>query len=349
MELGSNFELDVSTLYETENHIFHYLEAYHTCYMDSGRSASAVLNKVLSSGTILLPSYICESVVKVYQEKFSIKFYKVKKDFTVDMENFTNKSLEDVTAVYLMHYFGKLQDEVFLNDLIEMKRQYGFVIIEDTTHSIFTKRKTIGDYCICSLRKWFPVMDGGVLYTENELVNIPVSDITAKSPSAILEAMILKKLYIDGKVDCNDLYRKIFTEEEAKLDSQKEIYKISELSRSLLKYYSIDDLKEKRKTNYQILKKALQESGIELILKDQEFVPLACPIYLEDRDKFRQYMARHQVYCAVHWPLVGTGLENDDNAKEISSQILSLPIDQRYGKEHMQYLAGLVKDYVKSR
>ena len=85
-----------------------------------------------------------------------------------------------------------------------------------------------------------------------------------------------------------------------------------------------------------------------MALKDENFIPLACPIYLDDRDKFRQYLAKHQVYCAVHWPLEGTGLENDENAKEMSEQILSLPIDQRYGQEHIQYLASLISDYAKS-
>ena len=249
MELGSNFELDISSLHNTENNIFRYLELYHTWYMDSGRSALAVLNQVLTSGIILLPSYICESVVKVYRENFSIVFYKIKRDFTVDTEDLDSKLSENVTAVYLMHYFGQMQDETFLNWLNRNRRQYGFVIIEDTTHSIFTKRRTIGDYCVCSLRKWFPVPDGGVLYSENERMDISFADISAKNPSVLLEAMILKKLYIEGKADCNELYRKIFTEEEEKLDKQKEIYRISGLSRSLLKYFSIDDLKEKRRKN----------------------------------------------------------------------------------------------------
>ncbi len=349
MELGSNFELDVTNLHDTKAHIFNYLALYHTFYTDSGRSAFAILNRVLTAGIILLPSYICESVVKIYQEKFFVEFYKVRKDFTVDIEDLDSKLFEDVTAVYIMHYFGQLQDKKLLQWLNEKRSQYGFIIIEDTTHSIFTKRKTIGDYCVCSLRKWFPVMDGGVLYSENKLINIPTADIIAKSPSGVLTAMILKKLYIDGKTDCNELYRRIFIEEEEKLDKQEKIFKISELSRSLLMYYSIDELKEKRRKNYQILQVMLQEMGIELALKDENFIPLACPIYLDDRDKFRQYLAKHQVYCAVHWPLEGTGLENDENAKVMSEQILSLPIDQRYGQEHIQYLASLISDYAKSR
>lgn len=349
MELGSNFELNVSNLCYTKDNIFRYLDSYFTVFTDSGRSASIVLNMIIKPGIILLPSYICESVINVYRDKFSLIFYNIRKDFSVDMKDFEGKIHENVTAVYVMHYFGQLQDQEFLFYLQRKKEQYGFTIIEDTTHSFFTKRNTVGDYCICSLRKWFPVMDGGILYSEKSLKNIPTEDIFAKEPSAGLAAMILKSLHIQGKVDCKELYRKMFTEEEAKLDRQKDVYKMSEISKALLNYFSVSEMVEKRKRNYKELEKVLLESKIEVVLKQGEYVPLSCPIYIEQRDGFRQYLAEHQVYCAVHWPLAGTGLEGNKGAKDISEHIISLPIDQRYGREHIQYLGKLIKDYVRNR
>lgn len=349
MELGSNFELNMSNLCYTEENIFWYLNSYHTIFTDSGRSAAAVLNMVIKPGILLLPSYICESVIKVYQEKFSLSFYNIGKDFMANKDEFEEKLCENVVAVYVMHYFGQLQDQELLAYLQKKKEQYGFTIIEDTTHSIFTKRRTIGDYCICSLRKWFPVMDGGVLYSEKNLGDIPIESIPVKKPSENLAAMILKNLYIQGKIDCNELYRKIFIEEEEKLDRQRDAFQISEISRALLKYFSVLELAGKRKKNYKELESVLQESGIEVVLKQGEFVPLSCPIYIERRDTFRRYLAKHQVYCAVHWPLAGTGLEGNRQAKEISEHIISLPIDQRYSSEHMQYLAKLIKDYIRNR
>ena len=68
MELGSEFELDISILQQTEDNLFVYLSSYNSIYVDSGRSAATVLNKVLKQGTILLPSYICESVINVYKK-----------------------------------------------------------------------------------------------------------------------------------------------------------------------------------------------------------------------------------------------------------------------------------------
>ncbi len=345
MELGSDFELDMSNLNQTQDNFFQYLTLYNTVYMDSGRSAAIALNRILKQGTILLPSYICGSVINVYKRQFRIKFYKINADFSVDIKDFEKKLDKNVTVVYITHYFGQLQDKVFINYLYESKKEYGFTIIEDTTHSIFTESKTVGDYCICSLRKWFPIMDGGVLYSDKEMNGISVENIPHKNPSDKLYAMILKHLYIEGKLDSNQLYRKIFIEEEKKLDTQEEIYQMSALSKSLMENFSISELKEKRKRNYHELVKALRKLGINEILKKQEFVPLCCPVYVENRDEFRKYLIEHQVYCAVHWPLEGTELEGDEEMIHISESIISFPIDQRYGKQHMQYLGNLIEEY----
>ena len=73
-----------------------------------------------------------------------------------------------VHVLYFMHYFGALQPEETRRRIAEWKETYGLTVIEDTTHSLFTAKKTVGDYCIASLRKWFPIPDGGVLYMDME-------------------------------------------------------------------------------------------------------------------------------------------------------------------------------------
>lgn len=369
MELGSNFELDTFSLQPQADNVFQYLMKYHTIYMDSGRSAAAVLSALLKPGIILLPSYLCESSFQAYREKFTLRFYHIKKDLSIDFEDLERKLDRGVTAVYLMHYFGKLQDRRLLEKLLARKRRYGFTIIEDTTHSIFTKSRTIGDYCVCSLRKWFPIPDGGVLYSSTEIQGNSEEDFPVPPPSARLDAMILKNWYIKEGIDCNALYRRIFDQEEEKLDQQTQIYRISEMSKVLLKCFSIGELMERRRENYRMLAEFLTKHlagssaeclagssagcliespvkrPIEPILEGSGFVPFTCPVYVGYRDAFRGYLMEHQVYCAVHWPMAGTELEEDPSAVDMSRFMLSLPIDQRYDVAHMEYLMDLIKKY----
>lgn len=348
MELGSNFELDISSLQKQEDNIFHYLAEYHAVYMDSGRSAAAALCTFLKPGTLLCPSYLCESALQAYRGKFTLRFYRIKRDLTIDWEDLEQKLDSNVTAVYLMHYFGRLQKPELLKKLLEQKQKYGFAIIEDTTHSIFTENRTIGDYCLCSLRKWFPVPDGGVLYSVSHMDGIVLDDYPVQKPSARLDAMILKNWYIKTGIDCNALYREIFAREEEKLDQQARPYQISAIAKTLLEYFSVSALIKTRKQNYEILKNILQETSIELIMQDSDFVPFACPVYIGQRDVFRNFLMEHQIYCAVHWPLAGTEFEKDKEAADISEHMLSLPIDQRYGLKHMRYLKEFICNYIQT-
>lgn len=128
MEIGSNFELDISNLNKKKDTIFNYLKSYQTVYTDSGRDALLILNQFLIKGIVLLPSYLCSSITKVFQEKFTIHFYKVKRDFTIDLNDLEKKLNEQVSAVYIIHYFGKIQEKKFLDMLYENKQKYGEVI-----------------------------------------------------------------------------------------------------------------------------------------------------------------------------------------------------------------------------
>ncbi len=345
MELGSDFELDLEELELRSDSIYHYLRHFHTVYMDSGRSAAAALHTLMDTGTILLPDYICDSVIQIYKTGFQIKYYHILEDFSVDLDDLMEKIDHSVTALYLMHYFGMVQNEQVLACIRSAREKYGFLIIEDTTHSIFTKACTIGDYCICSLRKWFAITDGAVLYSKKDLSGLDLRYVPVKRITKKLTAMILKKLYIEEKLDCNQLYRGIFEEEERKLDHQKQIYQISDLSGSLLKNYSVSELIKKRKNNYRMLIGTLMKTRINIIFPSDGFVPLACPIYLDDRDRFRRYMSEHRVYCAVHWPLEKTDLYAFEDSRKKSEHMISLPVDQRYGSEHMNYLRELLRDY----
>lgn len=71
-------------------------------------------------------------------------------------------------------------------------------------------------------------------------------------------------------------------------------------------------------------------------------MPLVFTVYVEKRDKLRRYLMEHRIYCAVHWPLEGTGLYGNREAENKSAHILSLPIDQRYGEAHMKYLCDVL-------
>lgn len=349
MELGSNFQLNMENLYECEDSIYTYLGNFNALYFDSGRSALRYLMNYLkqisgNEGLVLLPSYICDSVIDVFELK-NIRYYRIKKDLNIDIGSLEQAIDGNVRIVYLMHYFGALQSLDILERILELKRNYGFTIIEDTTHSIFTNVNTIGDFCVCSLRKWFPIPNGGVLYTKQFIQN---PQLKRKNSVKCFEAMLLKHLFIEEGLECNAMYRKKFVEEEEGLDEQKEVYGISTISEQLLKCFSISTLCLQRQENYHKVSRFLSKNGVTPMIQLEGGTALCCPIYVENRDELKKFLMEHKIYCATHWPIS----EKIDNmwkkeAEEMSNHMISLPIDQRYKEQEIAYLEGILELYWK--
>lgn len=345
MELGSEFYLDMSDLGISPNSIFEYMGDINYCLFDSGRSALKAIIGTLGNGNILMPEYICQSVLKCFSAD-KIVFYKLKDRLQIDTEDLLNKIDSNTSVVYLMHYFGGMQSDNALTFLKTEKEKFGFTIIEDTTHSMFSKRQTIGDYFVASLRKWFAVPNGGVLYSRNHSNLYSYDEFQKSADNDKAYAMMLKALYLNGRLDCNAEYRKFFIECENRLDTQSEIKIISDYSEFLLRCFDVNEIIKKRKSNLNYLKSKLSSIGIKPICDFSETdCPFAFPIRVSNRDDLHRYLMENKIYCAVHWPFDGLARSERPLAFSLSKNMISLPIDQRYGEEEMEYLFQVLDAY----
>lgn len=346
MELGSNFELDISNLEYCKDNTKQYLKDVNSIYTDSGRSAIKLLAKKMKKGKILLPAYICKSVIDCFVDQYEIDYYLINKNFEINLESLKQKLDENVVCVYLMHYFGKVQNEDVLELLRQKREKEHYLIIEDVTHSFLSQKYTIGDYQICSLRKWFAIPDGGVLYSKN---SCKIGRLASENPNTgdVCEAMLLKYLYIHHKVDCNRVYRKKFVDYENLLDEQKKIYEISDISRIFMENISLERVGEIRKRNWNFLHEAIKNEFLDPVCKElaDNFVPFAFPVFVKERNRFRKYLIDHQIYCAVHWPIEIEEQKRVGNTQFLSEHMISLPIDQRYTLEAMKYMANIINQY----
>jgi dTDP-4-amino-4,6-dideoxygalactose transaminase len=349
MELGSEFNLSLSGLKLTEHNLFSYLNEFQNkIYFDSGRSAlKYIARSIPKDGITLLPEFICESVIDCFDRR-RIRFYKIEPDFTIDMENIKAQVTPDVKVIFLMHYFGMVQPSDKLDALKRTAQEQGIIIIEDATHSIFSKKRTIGDYVISSIRKWMPLPKGGVLYTADNVLGIEMekSDLPVSTENERVAAMILKDLFLKDFLDCNAEYRKMFADCENALDKQKEIYRISDLSGFMISCTDIGEIALRRKRNYQFLEEqmACHDISPACSLKPDD-CPLVFPIRIRQRNMFRKYLMDHKIYCAVHWPFDGMMEETRTFAAENAASLISLPIDQRYGEDEMRYMVKVISEY----
>lgn len=345
MELGSEFNICLEDLEVIPNSIYFKLKNYNAYFLDSGRNAIKLLLKIINKGEVLLPEYICDSVIEAFSGN-KVNYYRLKEDLTIDLDDLGSRINNKTSVVFIMHYFGALQPKDILDQIKDMKSKNDFIIIEDTTHSLFSQVQTIGDYCVCSLRKWFAIPDGGVIYSQNSLAFCEYEKLDLNRNIDKAYGMLLKTLFLDKKMDTNLLYRKIFVETENEFDKSYQIKKISNFSKYLLNCYDISHLRTKRKDNYSQLLKEIELIGLKTSVRiEKEWCPFVLTININERDKFREYLMRNKIYCAVHWPLNGTPLHKNLSARKRSSRMISLPIDQRYGFKEMKYLAEVLKRY----
>ena len=103
--------------------------------------------------------------------KSQVTYYKLKEDFSIDLDDIKAKIQGRNTILFIMHYFGSLQKSDILSEVRSLADKNGAIIIEDITHSLFTRSQTIGDYMICSIRKWLPIPGGGSLYYHHDSFN----------------------------------------------------------------------------------------------------------------------------------------------------------------------------------
>lgn len=355
MELGSEFSMEAHGG-PVRDSVFHYLKDFESVYTDSGRGAIRLLEASLSEGAALLPSYICACVPACFPKR-ERRFYRVTAEGKIGWKDLYQKLTPDVSIVFLHYFNGVLPERRDWEPLRERKREYAFTIIEDTTHSLFSSPLTAGDYGVCSLRKWFPVPDGGVLYgpaldAVSDSLSAPCGAISrlrpeADWPRAKVKAMKQKAAYLaGGGEELNRAYRAAFAACDAALEEETEIHALSALSREILRRCSVEEMRSARRRNADFLTERLKR-----LLKLEPFArtkenecPLAFPIRVPERDALRVWLIARRIYCAVHWPLWGTELEKLDRDK-LSERELSLPLDQRYGIRELSYLAERLEEY----
>ena len=341
-EIGSEFHLCENNYGKiAQNNIFEYLSDFSSMFFDSGRSALRFLLQQIKYKNVLLPGYICESVRHCFGEDCNVRYYNITAGFTIDWNDLLEKSSDRLDVVYLHFFNGYIGKEYDFDALMKLKNYYGFVIVEDTTHSFLSNPNTVGDFCFASLRKWFPIPDGGVLYTKKELKSEQLPTNSWAKAKAI--AMQNKNRYLQGISDDKQSFLKAFSHAENALDNQDEPFSISKDSYNILQSIDREAVAKVRRQNYAILKSGLACNAVAYGGINQ--APLFYTASLPQRDELRAFLISNGVYCPVHWPLYDE-LSHMPGAVQNYEREISIPIDQRYTTTDMQYIVKLCRDYL---
>jgi hypothetical protein len=193
-----------------------------------------------------------------------------------------------------------------------------------------------------SPRKFLGISDGGVLVPRGRAAAI-LRGIDLGSPDLTWWASSLAALVLRREFDLHggnrlwfDLFQK--TENESPIGP----YAMSEYTRiALNKSFDYEEIAGRRIRNYRILLESLESWAIFPKLPP-DIVPMGFPIRVKERDELRKRLFEKNIYPPVHWPITGLVPGHFRDSHRLSAEILSLPCDQRYGKNDMTRRADLV-------
>ncbi len=357
MEIGSFFEFPEFDNDEYTNSALYYLisvgENRNYCFFRDGRQAvkSVLLNtkKLLKKEICYLPAYLCHSILKPFKElNLKVKFYTHKHPLKPILDKNIKNSL-----IYFIDYFGT--EPIFNKNILNLLDKENIVIL-DITHSIFNRSRFKIEhenlYLVSSLRKVFPIPDGGVLYYTNSAFKVKKS--FPEGYENMLEAMVLKTMYLKNyeriiSKDANklkNLFLVMYKNYEVNKDSEPiQLQDIPFISLYILRKINISYITRKRFENLKFMYSNIHNKKYFLFNLDDIKSPFTLPLIFEseeERNRVKKLLIEKDIYPPIHWDLEGIIPKNYSYEHELSKRILSIPIDQRYGKKEMSKVANIL-------
>lgn len=226
------------------------------------------------------------------------------------------------------NYFGNATQV----DINSMAERFGERLLLDNCHAFFSKPIS-NAISVYSCRKFFGVADGAYLVKES--INAPVEleqDFSSDSISHLL---------VQWETGTNSGYSRALANEE-RLTKQYGL--MSDLTRTLLSRIDYERIRQVREENLKHLHGLLGHlNGFEVNLSSDTHI--AYPFLSEDLT-LRERLAERGVYCPHWWSHVLGIVPSSTVEYRLSSKLIHLPIDQRYGISEIEILAQIVLELV---
>ena len=292
--------------------------------LNCGRSCLGYVFEARTFKKIYLPYFLCETVKHTVEKyKIEIGFYHIDRDFKpiIDFE------LYDDEFLYLVNFYGQLTQEYVRQSLKKYKN-----IILDNAQDYFAS-PIMGVHTIYTCRKFFGVPDGAFLYTSLNNVNEYERDIVNNRMQFLLGRFEenASKFYEGYK------YNNKYFED-------KPVRRMSLISENILKALNYEAIKTRRNENWEYVSNRLSKYNG---LKPAKYEgPFAYPLLISGGMDIKKRLSNKHVYLPTLWPNVIEECEEGTVEHEYASNILPIPIDQRYSLQNMGTICQIIEDVI---
>lgn len=292
--------------------------------LNCGRSCLGYIFETKAVRKIYLPYFLCESV-RDTAEKYGVEigFYHIGRDFKpiIDFEVGNDEFL------YIVNYYGQLTEEYVRQSIKNNKN-----IILDNAQDYFAD-PIAGVHTIYICRKYFGVPDGAILYTsfhndteyERDIVNNRMQFLMGR-----LEENA-SKFYEGYKY--NDKYLE-----------DRPVRRMSLISENILRAVDYESVKIRRSENWRYVSDRLSQYNALTPVKSEG--PFAYPLLIDNGMKMKKRLSEKRIYLPTLWPNIIEECAEGTIEKEYASNILPIPIDQRYSLKDMKAMCEIVESEI---
>lgn len=316
-EIGGYFELELT------NHGGFMYDSFPL--LNSGRHALEFILKAHDNIRMLyVPRYTCDVVYQTLN-RFGIPFQLYHINDRLEIAD--DIKLEDDEYIVVNNYFG-LKDDYIRS--LTLKYRRGLIV--DNAQAWYTPPILFTD-SFYSPRKFFGIPDGGIAIPTSEY-----SPNLQQDQSYEYCGHLLKRLDLPASEGRED-----FAQSSERIKKSGMMW-MSKLTKLLLSSINFDWIKIVRRSNYDTLASALDKTNL---LETPSAFNVACPMVYPYRTKntdLRQKLIDNKIFVATYWPNVINSEPKDSTEYLLATEILPLPIDQRYGEEEMQYIIKTIND-----
>ncbi len=327
---------------------------------ETGRAAIGWLLDALGLGAgdrALLPAYICDAAVAPFNLRgVGVDFYRVRPDLVPDGADAAARLTPATRLLMVVHYFGFPAERGVLGTLPVAPH---LIRLEDWVQSALSEGALesdgFGEYRVLAFHKILPLPDSGLLIRRAGVPAPPhTPPLRAPRPGFFGRRLVAKALKsvavaLSGGAP-RPLYRPLFDAAERAAGGGVPA-RMSSLSRRMLERTAVSHVVARRRDNFRWLADALARgSGVSLLRKDlpDGVCPLGLPLRVANRDRVLHHLIANRVYAPVHWRLPeAVDPAAFPEAAKLAAEEITLPVDQRYGRDEMAYVARTLAEGVR--
>jgi dTDP-4-amino-4,6-dideoxygalactose transaminase len=305
---------------------------------------------------IIFPSYYCSSTSSLIEgHGFKIEWIDIDYNLEYNLESVElHFKSSKISAIIICNYFGWKSKQI--SSLISLSNKYFVKVIIDSCHLPIESIKYGSDgVCIIgSLRKIYPLYDGGVLnYRNGSNCNI----FKINRWISIKKRLYLFLKYILGLLNLNIIPIIDFINSN-KYVNKDNLYQSTPIFPNVLIFPFFESfvLRNKiynsRRSNFFVLRDLIKNSKINLLLDDLNVddIPLNLPLRVNNASNLLIYLRNYGIEAYI-WliddfpPMIKNNFKLFPVANILSNSVLCLPLHQNLSKTQLQYIADKLNEW----